>query len=210
MSSVPLSSRENGVATRARSALALSPGLRMRTLRTERLRLEPVVLATADDLWRILQQPGLRLYQELPDVSKVAFRELIGSRPSKLTTHAYGRFEWLIFLEGVRHPVGWVSLRIGDRLPRTGEVGYSILLDARNRGIATEALLALIAEAKKVAKLDAIRAYCVPENRASRRVLQKLGFMQDGILPHGASVTGVPVDVAVYLLPHAKVLPENP
>ena len=37
-------------------------------MRTERLRLTPVTVQNSGTLWHVLQQPDLRMYQELPSV----------------------------------------------------------------------------------------------------------------------------------------------
>ena len=45
-----------------------------------------------------------------------------------------------------------------------------------------------------------MRAYCVPENRSSLAVLRRAGFESDGVMPHGATVSGHPVDVLAHVL----------
>lgn len=176
----------------------------MRTILTERLRLTPVTMRNAATLWHVLQAPDLRVYQDLPEVDQTQFVRMVSSRPQQFEMGAWGRFEWLIFLEGVHEAVGWVSLRIAERSPSTGEVGYSIVKQYRSRGIATEAVRGLVNESFSHAKLRRIRAYCVPENGASRAVLEHLGFQDDGVLPHGATLRGEPVDVLALLLERAR------
>lgn len=170
----------------------------MRTLRTQRLRLVPVTIENAGSLWNVLQQPDLRTYQDLPSVGAAAFNEMVSKRPKQLQAGAIGRFEWLVFMERIRKPVGWVSLRIAERDVTTGEIGYSIVRDFRGRGVATEAVQAMLDEAFAQANLGRINAYCVPENSASRRVLKRLGFREDGLLTHGATVGGAAVDVLTH------------
>lgn len=172
----------------------------MRALSSERLRLEPVTTANAHILWTVLRAPGLREFQDLPDVDLPQFARMVAARPPRLEPGAWGRFEWLIYLEGVAQAAGWVSLRIGERTGATAELGYSVLEEFRNRGIATEAVRSLIDEAFRKTNVRRLRAYCVPENAASRAVLQRLGFVDDGVLPHGASVQGHPVDVLALVL----------
>lgn len=172
----------------------------MRTLHTERLRLVPVGVENADVLWRLIQQPGLREFQDLPDVDLAQFRRMVGARPTAMEEGAWGRFEWLIFLEGVGEPVGWASLRVGDRSATAGEIGYSVVMPYRGRGVATECVRGIVNEAFSRLRLRKIRAYCVPENAASRAVLQRAGFREDGVLAHGATVQGRPVDVIGYVL----------
>lgn len=172
----------------------------MRAIRTSRLRLVPVTAQNANQLWTILQHPDLRMYQDLPNVGAVAFGQMVAKRPKQLVPGAVGRFEWLLYVIGGRKAVGWVSLRIAERDTTTGEVGYSVIRAFRGRGIATEALRVLLGEAFEQAALKRLHAYCVPENAASRRVLEHAGFVRDAMLPHGATVNGSVVDVLMHCL----------
>ncbi|MBV8489697.1 MAG: GNAT family N-acetyltransferase [Candidatus Eremiobacteraeota bacterium] len=174
----------------------------MRTIRTENLRLEPVTPVNAAMLWDVLQEPDLRDYQDLPDLDLAQFARAVASRPTQLRPGIAGRFEWLVYLErdGTSEPAGWVSLRVAERNAATAEVGYSVVRQYRGRGIATEAVGALVDEGFRYAELRRIRAYCVPENASSRRVLERTGFEDEGMLPHGATVQGQPVDVIAYAL----------
>lgn len=176
----------------------------MRTIRTERLRLTPVTVQNAGTLWNVLQQPDLRSYQELPNVGAAAFTDMVSKRPKVLRPGASGRFEWLIYVSRVRKPVGWVSLRVAERDMETGEIGYSIVRDFRGRGIATEAVRALLDEAFTQGGLVRINAYCLPENMPSRRLLERLTFSADGVLPRGATVNGHIVDVLMHRIDRVR------
>jgi RimJ/RimL family protein N-acetyltransferase len=176
----------------------------MRALASDRLRLAPVTTTNARLLWEVLQAPGLRDYQDLPDVDLPQFKRMVASRPARLEPGAWGRFEWLIYIAGESEPIGWVSLRIGERTGTIAEVGYTVLSDYRNRGIATEAVGTLVGEAFRKTNVRRLRAYCVPDNAASRAVLERLGFVDDGILPHGATVQGNPVDVLALVLERSR------
>lgn len=176
----------------------------MRTLRTERLRLTPVSVQNAGTLWTVLQQPDLRSYQELPNVGAAAFTDMVSKRPKVLRAGTSGRFEWLVYVNRIRKPVGWVSLRIAERDLQTGEIGYSIVRDFRGRGIAREAVCALLDEAFTQAGLVRVNAYCLPENMPSRRLLERLGFSSEGVLPRGATVNGHIVDVLMHRMERAR------
>ncbi len=171
----------------------------MRALQTERLDLEPVTSVNSRKLWQLLQSPHLREFQELPSAGLEQFSRMVAERPHLLQPKAVGRFEWLMLPQGGGDPVGWVSLRLSDRDLTAGEIGYSVLYAHRGNGYSEEAVRALITEAFAVAKLRRIRAYCVPENRASRAVLRRLGFVPDGLLPHGATVGGRTVDILAFV-----------
>ena len=173
----------------------------VRSIRTARLCLLPVTSANAGVLWKLLQEPDLRDYQDLPDVDRAQFIRVVGSRPARLVAGAVGRFEWMLhYVESDGNPLGWVSLRIGEADRAAAEIGYSIVRAHRGRGIATEAVGAIIEEGFRRAKLREIRAYCLPENLSSRAVLAHNHFKDEGTLTRGATVQGKPVDVIVHTL----------
>lgn len=150
-------------------------------------------------LWEMLQRRDLRVYQDLPDVDRAQFRRIVANRPSRLAPRALGRFEWFIYERSISQPSGWVSLRIQERDGR-GEVGYSVIGERRGQGVATEAVKALVREGFEQASLLNIRAFCLPENTSSRHVLGNVGFVEDGLLRHGATVGGRAVDVLTFVL----------
>lgn len=129
---------------------------------------------------------------------------MVAKRPKRLRPEAYGRFEWLIYMHRIRRALGWISLRISDRETRTGEIGYSVVREFRGKGIATEAVRALIDEAFVQGGVERISAYCVPANLSSRHVLENIGFRDTGLVHHGASVAGRPVDVLHHVIPRAQ------
>jgi aminoglycoside 6'-N-acetyltransferase len=175
----------------------------MRTLRTARLALIPVDGRNARELWEVLNAPDLRKYQDIPRIRPEEFERQVRARPKALRGGATGRFEWLLRPHGEGLAVGWISLRVNDRTPRVGEVGYSLLLEARGRGYATEALRAVIDEAFIDGELDEIQACIVPENSASRKVLDRNLFREERLLRSGAVIRGRHVDVLRFSLPRA-------
>lgn len=172
----------------------------MRTIETSRLRLIPVTARNSGTLWELLQQPDLRTYQDLPAAGRKAFGQMVAARPTDLWAGSTGRFEWLVQFAHSSASAGWVSLRIHDRKEAAAEIGYSILREFRGKGVATEAVRALLAQAFDVAGVARVQAFCVPANEPSRRLLKRLKFSDGGVLPHGATISGRPVDVVVHKL----------
>jgi [ribosomal protein S5]-alanine N-acetyltransferase len=173
----------------------------MKTILTARLRMIPVTSANAGVLWEVLQAPDLRDYQDLPDVDRAQFLRVVGARPKRFGAGVVGRFEWLIYyVDGNDDVLGWVSIRIGETNRSTAEIGYSVVRAYRGRGIATEAVAALVDEGFTRARLREMRAYCLPQNASSRAVLRHNGFEASGTLTRGATVQGKPVDVILHSL----------
>lgn len=176
----------------------------MKLLHAERLTLVPVDGRNARELWEVLNGPDLRKYQDIPRVRAEEFERQVRGRPKALRPGATGRFEWLVKAGEPREPVGWISLRINDRAPGVGEVGYSLILAARGQGYASEALGAVIDESFSSADLAEIQACIVPENVASRRVLDRTGFREERVLRSGAVIRGRHVDVLLFSLTRAS------
>ncbi len=176
----------------------------MRKLRTSRLTLVPVGARNARELWKILNAPDLRKYQDIPRVPAEEFERQVRSRPRALDGRSTGRFEWLLLLGDSPLSIGWISLRVNDRTPHIGEIGYSLLETARGRGYATEALIAIADEAFAQGELEEMQACTVPENLPSRSVLTRAGFREERLIRSGAVIRGRHVDVVLYRLHRAE------
>ena len=70
------------------------------------------------------------------------------------------------------------TLRLSLREPGSGDIGYAIRPEYWNRGFATEAVAALLAEGRASLGLREVWATVDPANAASCRVMEKLGFLR--------------------------------
>ena len=92
----------------------------------------------------------------------------------------------------------WINMRDGDET--TGWLGYWLLPNARGRGLATRAVRLISVWAMREVGLTKFRLTTEPGNKRSRRVAERSGFRQTGILHHQATINGRLVDQAVYEL----------
>lgn len=76
--------------------------------------------------------------------------------------------------------IGGAGLRIIDADNRTGEVGYTLHPDYWGNGIAVEAAWALLDAGFNELGLRRIVAVCDQRNKASARVMEKLGMRREG------------------------------
>jgi [ribosomal protein S5]-alanine N-acetyltransferase len=178
----------------------------MRKLLTPRLDLLPVDDEHARNLWRVLQQPNLREFQDIPRISVEEFERQVRTRPSRFAPGVIGRFEWLIRERQTGADIGWVSVRINDRTRDHAELGYSLITTARRKGYAREALRALVDEIFAATELAEVHACAVPENLSSRHVLEGLGFAETRLLHGGALVRNRRVDIILYVFTRAQQL----
>jgi RimJ/RimL family protein N-acetyltransferase len=82
--------------------------------------------------------------------------------------------------------VGWGGFKGAPSADGTVEIGYEIAAVRRERGLATDAARAMVAEAFADPAVHRVIAHTLPEPNASNPILEKLGFAFDGdTLEHG-------------------------
>jgi len=104
-------------------------------------------------------------------------------------------------------PVGFAYLireRPNDPVYRSGELAYWITPDEWGNGYATAASRLLLEHAFDALGLHRIEASAFSSNDASRRVLEKLGFTEEGVARRKALVDGEWTDVVRYGLLEAE------
>ena len=84
------------------------------------------------------------------------------------------------------------------------EIGYMLLNEYTNKGIATEAVKQVCTIAFKILSLEQITANVFPQNIASIRVLQKNGFKYKGAIPNAVIKDGNVYDLLIYALTKEK------
>lgn len=80
--------------------------------------------------------------------------------------------------EGV---VGWAGTRLSDQRARIGSLGYYVLPSAQGNGYASEAASLLTAYSFEELNAHKVEASVQADNVPSERVLEKLGFRQEGV-----------------------------
>lgn len=102
-----------------------------------------------------------------------------------LSDFEMGAWHPLIIEDASHHIVGRANLKGIDSTSSSAEVGYRIAQRVSGQGLATLALKRLIQEAQERWTLKQLVAYVFKENVASRKVLDRCGFVLDGHSPSG-------------------------
>ena len=153
------------------------------TLETPRLRLRPLASSDEADLVALDSDPEVMRYVGSPAGVKSPAETAERARLRIRETEA-GDYEPLGFWriesrsDGAFLGVGaLIQMPDGEDV----EVAYRLARSAWGQGIATEAVGALVAHALGPLALPRVVAVTYPENRASQRVLDKLGFERRGL-----------------------------
>lgn len=103
------------------------------------------------------------------------------------------------FAVGTRHPcvivdgdgavIGRANLKEIDCQAGGAEVGYRIAASHAGNGLATAAVLHLVALAREEWRLERLYAYVLPANLASARVLEKCAFARAAAQDEDAAIT---------------------
>ncbi len=153
------------------------------TLETERLLLRPLSMRDLDachEIWRhkdvadgVLSIPHPLSVEE----SRARLQRILTDVPRRTGC------VWAIALRDTGQIIGDCGLETDDKHLR-GELGYCIHPDHWNRGLVTEALGEVVRWSfeDREPRLERLSADHYPENPASGRVLEKLGFEREGVM----------------------------
>ncbi len=168
-------------------------------LHTSRLLLRRITMRDARDVYAISSDPAVSRYvmwrtHDTPADSRDFVRNILRSykrdRPSP----------WGIELKSERRLVGTIGFTWVNHDHMTGEVGYSLGSSYWNRGIATEALLAVLRHGFGSLGLNRIEAQHDVRNPASGRVMEKAGMRKEGTLRERLYSKGDYVSVDLYAI----------
>jgi ribosomal-protein-alanine N-acetyltransferase len=147
-------------------------------LSTHRLRLRQFKLSDEDSLYQLLTQGDVLRYFPNPNPpTPERVHHLIANQITHWGAHGYGWWAVQERLSGAL--LGWCGLQY---LPETDEieVGYLLGREYWGRGFATEAARASVDFGFNRLQLENIIALVHPQNKASIRVIEKLGMTFTG------------------------------
>ncbi len=133
------------------------------------------------------------------DLSRAAFRQRL--RHFSRALHMDEAYPFFIFRKEDGALLGACTLsNVRRGIAQTASLGYWIGAPFARRGYMTEALRALIPFALKELHLHRIEAACLPDNEASRRLLAKLGFREEGFARGYLRIDGAWRDHTLFAL----------
>lgn len=107
-------------------------------------------------------------------------------------------FRWFITVNG--RPVGQISLKEINLMMNYAEIGYGIAEEFQGRGLATMAVRFVCDKIFRETPLRKLMAYVHDTNIASCRVLEKCGFVCEGLLREHYIINGRPENEIIFAI----------
>lgn len=164
-------------------------------LSTERLHLRRITDDDAQSIYKLLSNPEVIKYdtfelftniEQAKDIIRWFNREFERKRA----------IFWGISLKDDYEIIGFCKCEV--EIPKVrADFGYDLRLEYWNKGIMTEALSSIVDFAFHTLEINRIEATVSTENVASIRVLEKLGFIKEGILRERSYWKGISHDMVM-------------
>jgi len=167
-------------------------------LETTRLRLREFCADDVDDVFAYTSDPEVTRHLILE--TQHSREEAVALLARALENYHGETPMWAIEYKADRRVAGGCGMRNWDRGSARVEISYALARRYWGQGIMGEALGALIGFGFDRMRLNRIEAHTRPTNTASCRMLEKLGFLREGIMRQHEFFKGVHQDLALYSL----------
>lgn len=173
----------------------------MTMIETARLIIRPFTLADLDALAALrADEEVMRYIHTVPQT-----REVVRERIARFTKQhdERGFAQWAVTDKETDALLGWCGMGYLDDTPPNIEIGYGLGVPHWGKGYATEAARACLRYGFEELNIPIIAAVALPENSASRHVMEKCGlkYLRDGF--HWG------VDVAYYEIRREDFVPAD-
>lgn len=159
------------------------------TLETDRLTLRRMLPTDADDMYDYAQRADVTRHLTWePHPDRMYTREYLAYVSAHYTAGDF--FDWAVVERESGRMIGTCGFTRFHCEADCGEIGYVIHPAFWGRGIATEAVRAVIRFGFQKLELNRIEAKFMEGNEASRRVMEKNGMTFEGILRQSMYIKG--------------------
>lgn len=152
---------------------------RIQSIKTERLRIDPLTLTDVDGFLALYGDPGVMKYLPVPPLQdREAARTLLATYVAR--NESGEQFRWAIRAHENDVIIGALKLDEPFTSSRSSEIGYMLVREAWGKGYAQEAMRALMEYTFDVLDRHRLEALIYAENTASRTLVERLGFRLEG------------------------------
>jgi len=151
------------------------------SLQTDRLLLKEITGDSAQDIFEIYSSAEVVRYYDC-DVYQSLQQAMDQIRTWAANCSKDVAIRWGISEKGNGKIIGTCGFNFWNKQYSSSPLGYDLLPSYWNKGIITEAVKEILRFGFEEMKLNRVQAITFPENVASTRVLEKLGFQNEGTL----------------------------
>ena len=164
----------------------------------ENLELRTLVSGNADEVFEAVDKNREYLRKWLPwvDDAKSPYNSRNSIEKWKNALKDKREFIFGIFLGG--NYIGNMGLHEINRSNNSSEIGYWLSKDYQGRGIMTDCVRALTDFGFDELDLNRIYIRCASDNKKSRAIPERLGFVHEAVLQDGICLYGVYHDELIY------------
>jgi len=168
---------------------------------TERLSFRTYVATDRSTLLDLFGRPDVTRHLPFGPATELTVDAILERRMAKASIeHEGDGILALAILRGPDVPVGEMMLRFVSEEHATGEVGWTIHPDHQGQGLATEGAGAFLRLGFEGLDLHRITAGCDPRNRASRRVMERIGMRREAHFREAFRSQGAWTDELIYAI----------
>ncbi len=172
-------------------------------LSTERLLLRKIQEDDIDNLFKMRSNAEVMKYVDKPLAKTKADAKALYDNMATML-HNNTAIGWAIQLKEDKEMIGHIGFWRIDATNHRAEIGYILQQEHAGKGYAGEAIQATLQHAFSNLRLHSIQAVINPANIASRKLLIKNGFVQEGYFKEDYFFNGRFLDSEIYSLlsPH--------
>jgi RimJ/RimL family protein N-acetyltransferase len=159
-------------------------------LYSERLKLRHLQSKDWEHFLRLHRDKGIN--QHIRSIESES--EIVAKFEQRKAIWQFGSGDWLsLVIERIdtNEFVGLIGFRCDDAELRRAEVGYLVAPEQQGLGFASESLQALTDWGALQFSMHKYIGICAQENTASRKVLEKVGFILEGTLRQNSCIDGI-------------------
>jgi ribosomal-protein-alanine N-acetyltransferase len=147
------------------------------TLRTERIDLRALDASFVTNIFAVRSDPVVQLYNSVPHLTRDDTLRFIAEQQSKYSGHT--EITWALLVRELGRVVGDATVFDWDRYHRRALIGYELAQDQWGKGLAHEAIRAILRFAFEQLDLNRVEVCTSAANQRSLRLARRLGFTLD-------------------------------
>lgn len=149
---------------------------------TDRLLLRPILLTDAQNLFELVtDKKVLKCLAGIPKYTGVEMAVDYISGKLEKKYHSKDFYDWAVVLKSENKMIGRISVYKQDDERRMSDLVWYLNANYRNKGYITEAVKAVINHLFAIG-FERIEAFANVENKASTKVMEKVGMQYEGTL----------------------------